>query len=929
MGRVALVVRAVLFGILFIASLSLLPDREGNRCSMTYMFEMPKFRNLYQSIWPRLPYRQMGYGLYLYGEGHTVERDRDLQLSGIPVLYIPGNAGSEKQVRSLASVALRKAQTLQSPFHLDFFTIAYNEEFVALYGGVLERQTRFANACLHGLLSLYPNRPQSVVLVGHSMGGVVTRGLFALPGFDSSLVSVVISLATPQLAPVVMFDSLLRDYLEHVNAHWLQNAEQLRHVSILSVGGGHRDREVRSALTSLRHVDVYNNTVSVVTCAVPLTWQSPDHQAIVWCKELVLAIIRSLFDMVDDNRKQITNSAAKRMDILRHHFIRNPGVSYSHGLERNVEFPVSSVWVLKEKARWRFKKHKMSESLKGSVGTFYVFPILSKNYSHFYCRSNDMELVSWIYGCSTYKNDVCLKGEDLSGKAERIPGFKVSLLDLPSLASFTHVTIFVPKGVESKLLLECEFLNLDQRTLTLPAPSIFSLGFTSNEVSIVPGGLLFNFKLDGASKVYQAFKAHVERKCTSTTGEDLLRLHIPWSHEDSFMLGSPQEHTLMDIRFQTGRPPLWDATPTLHLHAFPHCSYRVTLQTSLVNVLGQIMRFHVENLPAYFVTSLLLAFGRQLSDLLSQGFCPDFHSAQTDASKPYKIQPFVVIFHLMASSEWFSALWIDFLPLPEPDSVLMERRSTWFNLLPLLLFLLADATLYWMATLCWGIVHVLATLLSKTWRFESYRSEQHRSTSSCLPVSIVLTAVAWTQCGALSLILLCIFSILKVAILKCKVTSLKAALSKTLGGPVQSRLVSEADGAGRTSENAESWKLRAKQCLDTDQSTLNLHSTATAATVCVTLFSLPSALHWFRQLHVERKLKPDPHFPVAILFCLMLPLLLQTSSTAIRSSMVLQATTTLHLLLPIITAVFSTVHLYRIPYFVVVSLIPLALARLF
>ena len=39
----------------------------------------------------------MGYGLYLYGEGHTVERDRDLQLSGIPVLYIPGNAGSEKQ----------------------------------------------------------------------------------------------------------------------------------------------------------------------------------------------------------------------------------------------------------------------------------------------------------------------------------------------------------------------------------------------------------------------------------------------------------------------------------------------------------------------------------------------------------------------------------------------------------------------------------------------------------------------------------------------------------------------------------------------------------------------------------------------------------------------------------------------------------------
>uniref|UniRef100_UPI00358F2049 GPI inositol-deacylase isoform X2 n=1 Tax=Myxine glutinosa TaxID=7769 RepID=UPI00358F2049 len=883
MGRVALVVRAVLFAMLLIASLSLLPDGEENSCAMTYMFEMPKFLDLYRSIRPRLPYRQMGYGLYLYGEGHTVERDRSLQLGGIPVLYIPGNAGSEKQVRSLASVALRKAQNLQRPFHLDFFTIAYNEEFVALYGGVLERQTRFANACLHGLLSLYPNRPQSVVLVGHSMGGIVTRGLFALPGFDPSLVSVVISLAAPQLAPVVMFDSLLTDYLDSVNAHWLKNAEQLRHVSVLSVGGGHRDREVRSALTSLRHVDIYNNTVSVVTCAVPLTWQSPDHQAIVWCKELVLAIIRSLFDMVDHESKQITKSAEKRMDILRHHFVRNPGVGYSHGLERNLEFPVSSGWVLEEKARWRFKKHKISESLKGSVGTFYVFPIPSENYSHFYCRSNDLELVSWIYGCSTYKNDVCLKGEDLSGKAERIPGFKVSLLDLPSLASFSHVTIFVPKWFESKLLLECEFLNLDQRTLTLPAPSIFSLGWTSNEVSIVPGGLLFNFKLDDVLQVYQAFEAHLERKCTSTTGEDLLRLHVPWYHEDSFMRGSPQEHTMMDIRLQTGRPPLLDATPFMHLHALPSCSYKVVLRTSFANVLGQIMRFHVENLPAYFVTSLLLVFGRQLSDLLSRGLCPDFRSAQMDASKPYKIQPFVIILHLTASSEWFSALWIDFLPLPEPDSVLLERRSTWFNLLPLLLFLLADATLYWMATLCSGIVHVLATLLSKTWRFESYRSEQHRSTSSCLPVSIVLIAVAWTQCGALSLILLCIFCILKVAILKCKVTSLKAALSKTLGEPVQSGLVSEAAGAGRTSENAESWKARAKQCLETDQSTLSLHSTATAATVCVTLFSLPSALHWFRQLHVERKLNPDPHLPVAIFFCLMLPLVLQTSSTIIRS----------------------------------------------
>lgn len=37
------------------------------------------------------------YGLYAYSEGHFTERARKMQFSGIPVLFIPGNAGSYKQ----------------------------------------------------------------------------------------------------------------------------------------------------------------------------------------------------------------------------------------------------------------------------------------------------------------------------------------------------------------------------------------------------------------------------------------------------------------------------------------------------------------------------------------------------------------------------------------------------------------------------------------------------------------------------------------------------------------------------------------------------------------------------------------------------------------------------------------------------------------
>ena len=38
------------------------------------------------------------YNLYLYGEGSYYEKLKNLDLKGIPVLYIPGNAGSYKQV---------------------------------------------------------------------------------------------------------------------------------------------------------------------------------------------------------------------------------------------------------------------------------------------------------------------------------------------------------------------------------------------------------------------------------------------------------------------------------------------------------------------------------------------------------------------------------------------------------------------------------------------------------------------------------------------------------------------------------------------------------------------------------------------------------------------------------------------------------------
>lgn len=45
----------------------------------------------------RVAQRYPGYGLYLYGEGFYARETRGLKLSGAPVLFLPGNAGSYKQ----------------------------------------------------------------------------------------------------------------------------------------------------------------------------------------------------------------------------------------------------------------------------------------------------------------------------------------------------------------------------------------------------------------------------------------------------------------------------------------------------------------------------------------------------------------------------------------------------------------------------------------------------------------------------------------------------------------------------------------------------------------------------------------------------------------------------------------------------------------
>lgn len=134
------------------------------------------------------------------------------------------------------------------------------------------------------------------------------------PSVNASFASIIIALATPHTATLI---------LDHTFANYYQNLEKrLSEIkdagtSVVSIGGGPRDILITSAqiLDPTADINVLSNTM-------PDVWKSTDHLSILWCKQLVLSVVRSLFDSVNCTQKppKIFSTAKERMQALSYHF---------------------------------------------------------------------------------------------------------------------------------------------------------------------------------------------------------------------------------------------------------------------------------------------------------------------------------------------------------------------------------------------------------------------------------------------------------------------------------------------------------------------------------------------------------------------------------------------------------------------------------
>lgn len=261
---------------------------------------------------------------------------------------MPGNAGSYKQVRPIAAEASNYfndvvqhdgAAMAAGTRNLDFFTVDFNEDITAFHGQTLLDQAEYLNEAIRYILSLYMDPrvsprstdlpdPTSVIVLGHSMGGVVARTMLVMPNYQTNSINTILTMSAPHSQPPVTFDGEIVQIYDMINSYWRNaysekwaNNNPLWHVTLVSIAGGGLDTVVPSDYASIESIVPETHGFTVFTTTIPTVWASMDHQAILWCDQFRKVVTRALYNIVDVGRASQTKPRAERMRVFKKWFL--------------------------------------------------------------------------------------------------------------------------------------------------------------------------------------------------------------------------------------------------------------------------------------------------------------------------------------------------------------------------------------------------------------------------------------------------------------------------------------------------------------------------------------------------------------------------------------------------------------------------------
>ncbi|KAJ1840625.1 GPI inositol deacylase, partial [Coemansia sp. RSA 2703] len=207
-------------------------------------------------------------------------------------------------------------------------------EFTALHGYSILEQADFINDAIRYILSLYPRTrkqhegafggtnlalPTSVIVIGHSMGGVVARTAFTLPNHVVGSVRAIFTLATPHNNPTASLEYYVDRVYSSINRFWRHGFHHgtLRDVSLVSIAGGNLDSMINSDYTYFGDLAPQTNALSVLSSGIEDVWLSLDHQSILWCGQMARKFASLMMLIMDARRPEQLVPLDERMQIMR------------------------------------------------------------------------------------------------------------------------------------------------------------------------------------------------------------------------------------------------------------------------------------------------------------------------------------------------------------------------------------------------------------------------------------------------------------------------------------------------------------------------------------------------------------------------------------------------------------------------------------
>jgi len=222
--------------------------------------------------------------------------------SSAPVLFVPGNRGDYKQVRSLGAAS----ETRGDGGRLVWYTVDFSEDAAALVDDQVRRQVAFIPPAIRGLHETHPSA-RRVVVVGHSSGASIALAATLAgnrPGELPRVAMVTVAAPLRRLALLpgpwaLAVDALLRSHHDAAGS-----------LPVLSISGGDSDTVVPPALAGSAqpkagacHGPEVAADPSVVGArtgraawpaldspSLPSVGFGADHLAVVWCKQLVASV---------------------------------------------------------------------------------------------------------------------------------------------------------------------------------------------------------------------------------------------------------------------------------------------------------------------------------------------------------------------------------------------------------------------------------------------------------------------------------------------------------------------------------------------------------------------------------------------------------------------------------------------------------------